>query len=273
MFGGVHMIPKVIHYCWFGGNPLPITARDCIESWRLSCPDYEIIEWNESNFDVNAIPYTAGAYKDKKWAYVTDYARLKIVYEHGGIYLDTDVEVLKSLDPFLEHKAFFGTQSPGVVATGLGFGAEAGTELLKELMAGYEHRPYFTENGESAAAVCVEIDHAVFQKWGIKPENRIQRVADATIYPVEYFNPKDYETGQILTTDNSYSIHHYHASWHSKGDARMRRKMMKLIQKYGRVEGKQRFGRWYNRRKVILGVQRHGIRGAARKFKNRLMHT
>ena len=113
MFGGVHMIPKVIHYCWFGGNPLPITARDCIESWRLSCPDYEIIEWNESNFDVNAIPYTAGAYKDKKWAYVTDYARLKIVYEHGGIYLDTDVEVLKSLDPFLEHKAFFGTQSPG----------------------------------------------------------------------------------------------------------------------------------------------------------------
>lgn len=267
------MIPKVIHYCWFGKKPLTQSAKDCIESWKLSCPDYEIIEWNESNFDVNAIPYTAGAYKDKKWAYVTDYARLKIVYEHGGVYLDTDVEVLKPLDPLLTHKAFFGTQWPGVVATGLGFGAEAGTKLLKELMAGYEQRAYFHPNGESAAAVCVEIDNAVFKKWGIQPEDRIQQVADATVYPVDYFNPKDYETEIINTTENTYSIHHFHASWHSKGDAYMRRKMIKLIQKYGREEGKKRFGRWYNRWRLILGVHRHGVRGAARKVKNRLWRS
>ena len=132
------MIPKKIHYCWFGGNSLSSEVRECIASWRQFCPDYEIIEWNEKNFDVDCIRYTADAYRDRRWAYVTDYARLKIVYEQGGIYLDTDVELLRPLDPLLENKVYFGMQRAGEVATGLGFGAEAGAELLRRLMAGYE---------------------------------------------------------------------------------------------------------------------------------------
>ena len=135
------MIPKKIHYCWFGGNSLSSEVRECIASWRQFCPDYEIIEWNEKNFDVDCIRYTADAYRDRRWAYVTDYARLKIVYEQGGIYLDTDVELLRPLDPLLENKVYFGMQRAGEVATGLGFGAEAGAELLRRLMAGYESRP------------------------------------------------------------------------------------------------------------------------------------
>ena len=137
------MIPKKIHYCWFGGNSLSSEVRECIASWRQFCPDYEIIEWNEKNFDVDCIRYTADAYRDRRWAYVTDYARLKIVYEQGGIYLDTDVELLRPLDPLLENKVYFGMQRAGEVATGLGFGAEAGAELLRRLMAGYESRAYY----------------------------------------------------------------------------------------------------------------------------------
>lgn len=126
------MIPKKIHYCWFGGNSLSSEVRKCIASWRRFCPDYEIIEWNEKNFDVDCIRYTADAYRDRRWAYVTDYARLKIVYEQGGIYLDTDVELLRPLDPLLENKVYFGMQRAGEVATGLGFGAEAGAEEANE---------------------------------------------------------------------------------------------------------------------------------------------
>ena len=118
------MIPKKIHYCWFGGNPLPELAIKCLESWKKYCPDYEIIEWNETNFNLDSCEYVREAYQAKKWAFVSDYARLKVVYDNGGIYLDTDVELIKSLDRLLKNKSFFGTETTGVVATGLGFGAE-----------------------------------------------------------------------------------------------------------------------------------------------------
>ena len=118
------MIPKKIHYCWIGGNPLPELAIKCIESWKKYCPDYEIIEWNEKNYDFRKNQFMREAYDEKKWGFVPDYARLDIIYEHGGIYLDTDVEIIKPLDSLLKEQGFAGMEQPGIVALGLGFGAE-----------------------------------------------------------------------------------------------------------------------------------------------------
>ena len=128
------MIPKKIHYCWIGGNPLPELAIKCIESWKKYCPDYEIIEWNEKNYDFRKNQFMREAYDEKKWGFVPDYARLDIIYEHGGIYLDTDVEIIKPLDSLLKEQGFAGMEQPGIVALGLGFGAEPKLPLIKELM-------------------------------------------------------------------------------------------------------------------------------------------
>ncbi len=136
------MIPKVIHYCWFGGGEKSRLMKKCIKSWKKYCPDYEIIEWNEDNFDVNGIEFTKGAYNAKKWAFVTDYARLDIIYKHGGIYLDTDVELLKPLDELLKYKGFFGFEEMGMVNTGVGFGAEKGNLLVKQMRDDYNNDVY-----------------------------------------------------------------------------------------------------------------------------------
>lgn len=265
------MIPKKIHYCWFGGNPLNAEARECIDSWRRFCPDYEIIEWNETNFDVGCTRYTADAYRDRRWAYVTDYARLRIIYEHGGIYLDTDVELLRPLDPLLESKAYFGIQKPGEVATGLGFGAEAGTELLRRLMAGYEELEYFGTDGRMQAKPCVDNDSAVFAELGLRAEDTLQRLGDIVVYPVEYFNPKDFDTEELShMTDNTYSIHHYHATWHTAGDRMMLSKRRRLIKRYGTSEGGARFLRWYRRNRYIIAARRYGFSGVLRHLKRRL---
>ena len=117
------MIPKIIHYCWFGSNPLSETAQECIASWRKYCPDYEIKEWNENNFDLNCCNFVKEAYEAKKWAFVRDVARLKIIYEEGEIYLDTDVQVVKSFDDLLNNQCFLGEETSGCIKTGLGFGA------------------------------------------------------------------------------------------------------------------------------------------------------
>lgn len=127
------MIPKIIHYCWFGGGELPQMQKKCIESWKKFCPDYEIKEWNESNYDVHKVPYISEAYDAGKMAFVSDYARLDIIYKHGGIYLDTDVEIIKSLEPLLEHTCFLGAERDGIVATGLGFGAERASLYSKNV--------------------------------------------------------------------------------------------------------------------------------------------
>ena len=135
------MIPKKIHYCWFGRNPLPESALKCIASWRKFFPDYEIIEWNEDNFDVISIPYTAQAYEVKKYAFVSDYARFKILYEQGGLYFDTDVEVIRPMDDIIVRGPFMGfevnpnPQRPyGAVGAGLGIAAEKGMTLYKSIL-------------------------------------------------------------------------------------------------------------------------------------------
>ena len=148
------MIPKVIHYCWFGGNPMPKLAKKCIKSWKKYLPDYEIIEWNESNFDINCCNYVKEAYQEQKFAYVSDYARLKIIYDNGGIYLDIDVEIIKPLDDLLKYDSFFGFENPEFIATGLGFGAVKHNKIVKQMMDEYGNNHYHIEGSEADNVSC-----------------------------------------------------------------------------------------------------------------------
>lgn len=209
------MIPKTIHYCWFGRNPLPTLAKKCIRSWKKHCKGYDIIEWNEDNFDLSTAPlYVRQAYEAKKWAFVTDYIRLKVVYDHGGIYLDTDVEVLKSLDDLLQYNAFFGFEGNKWIATGLGFGAETNAPILLELMEDYKNLLFVRENGSIDDTSCPIRNTEVFLRHGLRQENQTQQIDGGVIcLSTEYFCPKDYWTGQICKTKNTYAIHHYEASW------------------------------------------------------------
>lgn len=216
------MIPKVIHYCWFGKNPLPPLAIKCIESWKKYLPDYEIKEWNEDNFDVNIIPYTKEAYAAKKYAFVSDYARFWILYRYGGLYFDTDVEVIKPMDTIIARGAFMGCENEVkdneetalAVAPGLGLGVLPGLELYKEMLDLYETLHFIMPDSSLNMKTVVEYTTEVLCRYGLNNVNAIQNCAGIWIYPKEYFCPVDYETGKCLVTKNTYSIHHYAASWY-----------------------------------------------------------
>lgn len=230
-------IPKKIHYCWFGRNPMPKLAEKCIRSWQKKCPDYEIIEWNEDNFDLAACPlYVRQAYEAKKWAFVTDYARLAILHQHGGIYFDTDVQVLRNLDPLLELGCFMGIELASDCAkvnTGLGLGAEAGFPLLGEMAADYEGISFYNEDGSIDITTCTVRNTEILKKHGFVEENRTQTVAGATVFSNEYLSPMDMTNGKIKKTKNTYTIHHYSLSWTTKEHQRERKK---VLRKYRRAD-------------------------------------
>lgn len=221
------MIPKVIHYCWFGHNPLPKEVKKCIESWRKYCPDYEIVEWNESNFDVHCHPFVESAYKAKAWAFVSDYARLKIIYENGGIYMDTDVELLKNIDFLLDHKMYVGIQQVEMLCnTGLGFGAEPHHPIVKEMLAKYNDLIYSDEISQSIA--CPYLNDAVIRAHGYKNSTEVVTIDNLTVYPPEYMDPISPGDANNLLSDNSFSISHYFASWTS-GSNKLKRRVVNLI--------------------------------------------
>ncbi len=211
------MIPKKIHYCWFGGNSKPKLAKKCFRSWKKYCPDYEIIQWNEDNYDLSAAPlYVRQAYEAKKWAFVTDYVRLQVVYEQGGIYLDTDVELRKSLDPLLVNRAYYGFEDGTYVNTGVGFGSEPGHPLLREIMEQYLEIPFLREDGSYDTLSCPQRNTAAFLRHGLRQDNTLQALEKGVlILPSDYLNPKDWKTGEIRITENTLSIHHFSASWYT----------------------------------------------------------
>lgn len=211
------MIPKTIHYCWFGRNPLPELAKKCIKSWKKYCPDYEIIEWNEDNYDISVAPlYVRQAYEAKKWAFVTDYVRLQVVFEHGGIYLDTDVELVKSPNGLLKEKAFFGFEYGVYIATGLGFGAVKGSRILKRLMDDYKDIPFIWEDGSFDLVACPVRNSQFFLNNGLKQDDTMQRICDCLILPSEYLCPYDGRSKELHVTPNTVSIHWYNGSWVKK---------------------------------------------------------
>lgn len=206
------MIPKTIHYCWFGRGELSTKAKKCIQSWKKYCPDYEIIEWNEDNFDVHQNEYTKKVYAEKKYAFLSDYARLKIVYEQGGIYLDVDVELVKSLDDLLENDAYFGFETKEFINTGVGFGAKKGSIAVKTLLEEYNQ----LLDGTKDVIGCPKLNTEGVIKLGLERNGQLQKLADCTVYPADYFNPYDDPTGRLNKTKNTYSIHWYAKSWLDK---------------------------------------------------------
>lgn len=206
------MIPKKIHYCWFGRGELSAKAKKCIKSWKKYCPDYEIIEWNEDNFDVNQNEYTKKVYAEKKYAFLSDYARLKIVYEQGGIYLDVDVEVVKPLDDLLTNKAYFGFESSEYANTGAGFGAEKGNKAVKVLLEQYDQ----LLDGTKDVIGCPILNTKGLVQLGLKLNGQLQELEDCIVYPPDYFDPYDDPTGRLKKTENTHSIHWYAKSWLDK---------------------------------------------------------
>ena len=207
------MIPKKIHYCWFGGNPKPDSVQKCINSWKRFCPDYEIIEWNESNFDIHCMPFVEQAIEAKKYAFASDVARLMVVYENGGLYFDTDVEVVRNFDDLLENKAFLGFENNEYVASGLGFGSEADVEFFKRHIDAYRNEVFIKEDGSFNMLGCPRVATKLLVERGLVQNGQEQLVDNVRIYPTDYFNPFDSITGKLNKTNNTYSIHWYDASW------------------------------------------------------------
>lgn len=214
-------VPKVIHYCWFGNNPLPDSVIACISSWKKFCPDYQIIEWNEKNFDLNINNYVKEAYESKKYAFVTDYVRLYALYNFGGIYLDSDVEVLKPLDKFLEHRAFTGCENEEYCVTGI-IAAEQGHPWIKDLLNSYKNRHFIQKNGKMDITPNTKvITQLTTEKYGWVPKNEYQIINEGLhIYPFSVFCAKDYKTGTVYSTNETYTVHHFSGSWVSTSDKR-----------------------------------------------------
>lgn len=226
------MIPKIVHYCWFGGKPLPELARKCIASWKKYLPDYEIKEWNEQNFDINRIAYVREAYEARKFAFVTDYVRLYVLYQEGGIYMDTDVEVLKPLDRFLTHVAFSGFENDTMIPTGI-MASEKGGKWVKENLEYYDGKHFVHADDSMDMTTNVAIITDYMLKQGLMQNNTFQDFPGLfTLYPNDYFCPKDHGTGQIRLTENTYCIHHFAMSWMPQkqvGLSNLKRKLMKVF--------------------------------------------
>ncbi len=207
------MIPKVIHYCWFGGNEIPELEKKCIESWKKYCPDYKIIEWNESNFDVESNVFAKEAMEEKQWAFVSDVARLQVVFQEGGVYLDTDVELIRPLDDLLENRCFLAEEYSGYVGTALGFGAEKGNPIVGEMLQQYQGH-FKLAKGIFDVVPSPRKNTAPLYKYGYRFSGKqIWKTEHAIVYPVEYFCPLNRETGELNRTKNTYSIHYFSALW------------------------------------------------------------
>lgn len=224
------MIPKKIHYCWFGHNPLPPLALKCIKSWRKYLPDYEIKEWNEDNFDINIIPYVKEAYKAKKYAFVSDYTRFWILYHFGGIYFDTDVEVVNYLDDIIAKGAFMGCEIDALeergptVAPGLGIAVCPQNPIYKEILDFYNTIHFINEDGSLNLHTVVEYTTDILKNHGLTRKEGIQNCDGIFIYPKEYFCPKSYFDLKTYKTKKTVTIHHYAASWHTKEENKKHKK-------------------------------------------------
>lgn len=209
----INKIPKIIHYCWFGGKEKPEIVKKCINSWKTMLPSYEIKEWNETNFDINKNSFTKEAYENNKFAFVSDYVRVYALYNYGGIYLDTDVEVFKPFDDLLHVDSFWGFEQGNYIATST-IGAARKNKLIKEFLDSYEGKHYVKEGGELNQLTNVAIVTEILEKKGLVRDGNLQTLSGlGTFYPQSYFSPYDYINCRKLITSETYTIHYYYKSW------------------------------------------------------------
>lgn len=320
------MIPKIIHYCWFGGNPLPELAVKCIESWKKYCPDYEIKRWDESNFDLKCCDYVKEAYQAKKWAFVSDYVRFKVLYDEGGLYFDTDVELIKPIDDILARGPFMGvevgqpinerlqakidavmpdidedthmegdditsdcrTAAPELTCNqsgateelnrvalgssanpGLGLAANPGLALYRKILDYYEKAHFIMLDGSLNQITVVMYTMEYLKRYGLQqPVTSVQKVAGVYVYPADYFCPMDYETGEIILTENTRSIHHYMASWVNSHEKKWHAWQQALARQIG-FEKSNRFFQFLPVR-TIGRIYQSGLKEAIKRAKGHL---
>lgn len=207
------MIPKVIHYCWFGKGVMPDELKRYMESWRRFCPDYRIMEWNEDNYDIEKHVYTRQAYHRKKWGFVPDIARLEILYNNGGIYLDTDVELVQSLDQLLYQPGFVGVEKWGVINVGGGCGVVPHHPMIRKLLDYRLKFPFEWADGSLNLESSGSYESEPFLDRGFRPDNTTQIVDGMTVYTSDFFHPFDYVSRELCITENTFGIHHFTGSW------------------------------------------------------------
>lgn len=229
---GEMRIPKRIHYCWFSGNPIPEKLRTCLDSWKEFCPDYEIIRWDESNYDIDKNRYMREAYDRKKWGFVPDIARLDLLYRFGGIYLDTDVELIRNLDELLYQDAFTGVENWGNINFGGGSGAVAGHAVIKEILDARWNEPFIYEDGTPNLQTCGIYETRPLVKRGMRIDNSLQKIDGLTIYPSDVFHPFDYMSGKLEITENTFSIHYFNGGWLDKNAKEQRIKLQKTYDSF-----------------------------------------
>lgn len=214
------MIPKIIHFCWFGSAEYPQLVKKCINTWKKVLPDYEIMLWNEDNFAIDDYCFAKEALKSKKYAFVADVCRLVALRDFGGIYMDTDVEIIQSLDKFLHHKAFIGFENNDVLCTAI-IGSERSGVWVKEMLEYYKNRSFYTSDGKYDTTTNVEIISNIMQGKGYVLDNDYRDYNNyITLYPSKVFSPKSHLDGKIRMSDNTVAIHHFAGSWFSKTERR-----------------------------------------------------
>ena len=218
------MIPKIIHYCWFGRNPKPTKVLEYIDTWKTMCPDYEIKEWNEDNFDVNMLKFTKEAYKVKKFAFVSDVCRLYALQKFGGIYMDTDVRVLKSFDDYLKYKSFIGKEVPFKVSTAV-IGAEANCHWLKVFYDYYKEKHFITRKGKlnklENTAILTRILNLLYPDYTDELE----------IFDIDVFCGKLYSKNKYVITDRTISVHEFSGTWMTK-NINIRERFFNVLKRY-----------------------------------------
>ena len=231
------MLPKIIHYCWFGRGEKPVLAQKCIDSWRKFCPDFEIREWNEDNCDYLAMPFMMEAYAAKKYAFVSDVMRLIVLEQYGGVYFDTDVELVRDLAPLMDDEGFIGFENDQYVNSGQGIAAMPHHPVVQAMIEEYRKLHFTSTDGTINAVGCPHLNTDVMERYGLVRNGKEQRVAGIHVYPAEFFNPLDSVTGKLTKTENTYSIHWYSMSWLPKSVqirsrmGRMVRRIMKEIKR------------------------------------------
>lgn len=248
------MIPKIIHYCWFGGKPLDELALKCINSWKKYFPDYEIIQWNEQNLDINQMEFMKKAYMNEKWAFVSDVARLIVIYNFGGLYFDTDVEIISNYEDVLKNdtQGFMGYEKTNAVSTGLGFGAVPKHPFVEALIKVYKELDYDQYSECLSEIACPILTTRLLVSHGYIVEDRMQECCNFLIYPSEYFSPIDYMSGRLTKTELTHSIHWYNGSWNTEET----KKELAVAQRLRRVFGTKIGEIFYG---VISCIKKEGL--------------